>query len=284
MNKIRIVTDSAADLAPDPSQGLFVLPLTVRFGEETYLDGQTISHRQFFGKLIESDCLPSTSLPSPGDFAAQYQAARDVGEEVLVITVSSKLSGTYQSACLAAEDFPGQVAVVDSLTATIGQQLLLRYALELRQQGLSLTELAQALSATREEIHLLGLLDTLEYLQKGGRISKTAAVLGGALGIKPVVTVEQGQIQLLGKARGSRNGNNYLIKEIQKAGGVDFSRPYCLGYSGLSNELLQKYIQDSRDLWQGETEDLPICSIGATIGTHVGPGAIAVAFFAKKAN
>lgn len=284
MNKIRIVTDSAADLAPDPSQGLVVLPLTVRFGEETYLDGQTISHRQFFEKLIESDCLPSTSLPSPGGFAAQYQAARDAGEEVLVITVSSKLSGTYQSACLAAEDFPGQVAVVDSLNATIGQQLLLRYALELRQQGLSLTELAQALSAAREEIHLLGLLDTLEYLQKGGRISKTAAVLGGALGIKPVVTVEQGQIQLLGKARGSRNGNNYLIKEIQKAGGVDFSRPYCLGYSGLSNELLQKYIQDSRDLWQGETEDLPICSIGATIGTHVGPGAIAVAFFAKKAN
>jgi len=284
MNRIRIVTDSAADLAPDHEQGLYVLPITVRFGEETYLDGLTISHQQFFEKLIESDRLPSTSLPSPGDFAAQYRAAQEAGEQVLVITISSKLSGTYQSALVAAEDFPGQVAVVDSLNATIGQQLLLRHALQLRQQGLSLTELAQALCAARQEIHLVALLDTLEYLQKGGRISKTAAVLGGALGIKPVVSVEQGEIQLLGKARGSRSGNNYLIREIQKAGGVDFSRPYCLGYSGLSDQLLQKYIQDSRELWAQETAQLPICSIGATIGTHVGPGAIAVAFFAKEKN
>ena len=135
------------------------------------------------------------------------------------------------------------------------------------------------LEKEKSKIHTMGLLDTLEYLKKGGRISSTVAFIGGALAIKPVVAVSDGEIIMLGKARGSKNGSNFLIREIEKADGVDFSRPFCLGYTGLSDELLQKYIHDSEHLWKDYAKELPISTLGATIGTHVGPGAVAVAFF-----
>lgn len=279
MSKLRIITDSASDIMEPGRKDLTVLPMTVRFGETEYLDGVTINHQEFYEKLIESDELPVTSLISPGDFAAAYQKAAEAGEQVLVVTLSGKLSGTYQSACIAAADYEESVRVVDSMNATIGEQILVLYALQLADQGLELDEIVRTLEQVKKEIHVIGLLDTLEYLKKGGRISKTAAFLGSALSVKPVVTVAEGEVVMLGKARGSRNGNNFLINEIEKAGGVDFARPYRLGYTGLDDTLLQKYIRDSERLWKGHADSLPVSSIGATIGTHVGPGAIAVAFF-----
>lgn len=281
MSKLRIITDSASDIMEPDRKDLTVLPMTVRFGETEYLDGVTINHQEFYEKLIESDELPVTSLISPGDFEAAYQNAAEAGEQVLVVTLSGKLSGTYQSACIAAADFAGSVRVVDSMNATIGEQILVLYALQLSDQGVELDEIVRTLEQAKKKIHVLGLLDTLEYLKKGGRISKTAAFLGGALSVKPVVTVAEGEVVMLGKARGSRNGNNFLIHEIEKAGGVDFTRPYRLGYTGLEDTLLQKYIHDSERLWKENADSLPVSSIGATIGTHVGPGAIAVAFFAS---
>lgn len=281
MSKLRIITDSASDIMEPDRKDLTVLPMTVRFGETEYLDGVTINHQEFYEKLIESDELPVTSLISPGDFEAAYQKAAEAGEQVLVVTLSGKLSGTYQSACIAAADFAESVRVVDSMNATIGEQILVLYALQLSDQGVELDEIVRTLEQAKKKIHVLGLLDTLEYLKKGGRISKTAAFLGGALSVKPVVTVAEGEVVMLGKARGSRNGNNFLIHEIEKAGGVDFTRPYRLGYTGLDDTLLQKYIHDSERLWKENADSLPVSSIGATIGTHVGPGAIAVAFFAS---
>lgn len=281
MSKLRIITDSASDIMEPDRKDLTVLPMTVRFGEKEYLDGVTINHQEFYEKLIESDELPVTSLISPGDFEAAYQKAAEAGEQVLVVTLSGRLSGTYQSACIAAADFEENVRVVDSMNATIGEQILVLYALQLSDQGVELDEIVRTLEQAKKKIHVLGLLDTLEYLKKGGRISKTAAFLGGALSVKPVVTVAEGEVVMLGKARGSRNGNNFLIHEIEKAGGVDFTRPYRLGYTGLDDTLLQKYIHDSERLWKGNADSLPVSSIGATIGTHVGPGAIAVAFFAS---
>ena len=204
------------------------------------------------------------------------------GETVIAITISSRLSGTYQSATIAAEDFAGKVFVIDSYNATIGEGILVKYALLLKDQGLSAKEIVGILEASKEQIHTLGVLDTLEYLKKGGRISAATAFLGSAMAIKPVVAVSEGEIVMLGKARGSKNGNNFLIKEIEKADGIDFTRPFCLGYTGLSDEMLQKYIKDSEALWSGHTDQLPVCSLGATIGTHVGPGAIAVAFFSPQ--
>lgn len=282
MDKIRIITDSASDITGAANTQLTVLPMRINFGEEEYLDGVTISHHEFYEKLIESDTLPVTSLISPAVFEEAFEKAVGNGEKVIAITISGKLSGTYQSAILAAAQFEGNVFVIDSLNAAIGEQILVNYALELVNKGMSAKEIVQTLNDAKKHIHILALLDTLEYLKKGGRISKTVAFVGGALSIKPVVTVIDGEVALLGKARGSKNGNNFLIKEIEKINGVDFSRPFCLGYTGLSDALLQKYIEDSKALFAEHTNELPVCSIGATIGTHVGPNAIAVAFFDKQ--
>lgn len=278
MNPVRIIVDSTADLTPEVKSRLTVVPLTIHFGEEQYIDGVTITHKAFYEKLIECDTLPTTSQATPFHFTEYFEKAVAAGEDVVAITLSSKLSGTFQSAMIAAEDFPGRVHVVDSRSVAIGSGILAQYALTLVDQGMDAAAIAEALMAERDNIHLIALLDTLEYLKKGGRISKTVAFAGNLLSIKPVVCLDGGEIKILGKARGSRQGNNLLIQEIQ-SGGVDYSRPVLLGYTGLEDSLLQKYIQDSASLWGGKLDQLPTTMIGSTVGTHVGPGAIAVAFF-----
>lgn len=278
----RIIIDSTADTTAAIREKCTVVPLTVRFGDTEYIDGVTITHGQFYEKLVESDVLPTTSQPTPDAFAQAYQAAVDAGQDVVVLTIASKLSGTFQSASIAAMDFPGQVYVVDSQTAAIGTGILAELAVELAESGMSAQDIAKKLTEERENICLVAMLDTLEYLKKGGRISKTVAFAGELLSIKPVISVQDGEIHMLGKARGSRQGNNLLVKQIEAAGGVDFSKPVLLGYSGLSDILLQKYIADSASLWEGNTSKLnctPICSV---IGTHAGPGAVAAAFFKKS--
>ena len=277
MEKIRIVTDSASDILKPFPENLTVLPITIRFGDEEFRDGIDITHQQFYEKLLEEDIFPTTSLISPAAFGEVYRESAQRGETVIVIALSGKLSGTYQSAVVAAEDAPGEVYVVDSKNVTAGERLLVEYALRMVSEGISARQIVWTLEQTRERIHILGLLDTLEYLKKGGRISKTVAFVGEVMAIKPVVTVADGEVSILGKARGSKNGSNFLIREIENCGGVNFRLPYCVGYTGLSDAILQKYIRDSENIWRGH--DLPIHTVGATIGTHVGPNAIVVAFF-----
>ncbi len=278
---IRIITDSGCDMLPPYAPNLTVLPLTITFGEESFLDGVELDHHRFYEKLIEGEELPTTSQIAPAAFEEAFQRAVDAGEAVVCVTLSSKLSGTYQSARIAAEGFAGQVWVVDSENVTIGQRLLVERAVDLAGQGLDAAQLSARLDQEKKDIRLVALLDTLEYLKRGGRISPSIAMVGGLLSIKPVVAVENGEVVLLGKARGSKNGNNLLIQLIQKTSGVDFGRPYRLGYTGLDDGLLQKYIADSVQLWQDHVEELPVSTVGGAIGTHVGPGAVAVAFFQK---
>lgn len=278
---VRILTDSASDLSPQAHPRLTVLPMTVSFGETQYRDGVDLSHSQFYDLLVESDTLPVTSQIVPAQFEDAFRAATDDGDQVVAVLLSGKLSGTWQSAVLAAQAFAGKVFVVDSENAAIGEMILVERALRLADDGMSAEQIAQTLEREKKEIRLIALLDTLEYLKRGGRISPSIALVGGLLSIKPVVAVQNGEVALLGKARGSRNGNNLLIQEIEKTAGIDFSRPLRLGYTGLTDTLLQKYIEDSSALWRGHAESLPVSTIGGTIGTHVGPGAIAVAFFCK---
>lgn len=276
---VRIVVDSTADISDAVRAKLSVVPLTVHFGDREYIDGITINHKQFYEMLVESDVLPTTSQPSPEAFAQVFRSAVEAGDQVVALTVSSKLSGTCQSAMIAAADFPGQVWVVDTQTVAIGSGILAELALRMKEQGLSAQEIVNKLETEREKVHVIALLDTLEYLKKGGRISKTVAFTGGLLSIKPVVTIRDGEISILGKARGSKQGNNLLATEIQKCGGVDFSKPLMLGYTGLSDALLEKYVLDSGSLWDGHGDCMQSTAIGSVIGTHAGPGAIAVAFF-----
>ena len=279
---VRIITDSGIDLPGELDPRLTVIPLGITFGTTTYADGVDLTNDRFYEMLIESDELPKTSQATPYAYQQVFEQVRAAGEEAVVITLSSALSGTYQSAVTAAADYP-EVHVVDGKNVTIGQSLLVLYALRLVDEGLGAVEIAEKVEAVVGRVCLLALLDTLEYLKRGGRIPKSVGAIGELLSIKPVVGVEDGEVVMLGKARGSKNGRNQLHQQVEKHG-IDFTMPVLLGYTGLSQKLLKKYLDDNRAIWEGMVaeEDLPITSVGATIGTHVGPGAIALAFFAKN--
>ena len=281
---VRIVIDSASDIEFSRAKelGLDFMPLKTIFGEDEYLDGVTIRHEQFFEKLIECGTMPTTSQISPYDYEKKFKEIKEAGDTAVVITLSSLLSGTYQSACIAAADYKDCVTLVDSLNVCIGEQNLVMLAVRLRDEGLSAAEIATQLEDAKHRIRLLAVFDTLEYLTRGGRISKTAAWAGNVLSIKPVISIEKGEVVILGKARGSKNGNNMLVQQIHQGNGIDFSMPYTLAYSGLSDVMLQKYIKDSSAIWQEHTDKLPISTIGSTIGTHARPGAIAVSYFECK--
>ena len=276
--KTRIIVDSTSDLMPNIKEQVHIVPLTVHFGQEEYVDGVTISHKAFYEKLVETDVHPSTSQATPAAFETEYEKAHEAGEAAVVIALTSKLSGTYQSAMIAAAEYEN-IYVVDSGSVAIGGGILVEYALKLLNEGLEAKEIAEKLEEAKDRIVIVALVDTLEYLKKGGRISKTVAFAGTLLNIKPVLSVVDGEINMLGKARGSKMGNNLLVQEIEKAGGVDFSMPLMLGYTGLSDAMLLKYIEDSKHIWEGNVDQVRYTSIGSVIGTHAGPGAVAVAFF-----
>ena len=282
---IRIITDSASDMSPAEHPALRVLPLSVTFGTDVYMDGVDIDHQRFYEMLVERDELPKTGQVNPYAFSQAIAETREAGDEAVIITVGAKLSGTNQSARTALAEAPGgDVFVVDSNNVTLGERVLVEYALRLVDEGRSAAQIAAAVEAVRDRVVVIGLLETLEYLVRGGRLSAAAGAVGTLLNVKPVVAAEGGLIVQLGKARGSKNGRNLLNQKVEKAGGVDFSMPLALGYTGLSDAVLKKYIEDSAALWGGHVEnELPIHTIGATIGTHVGPGAVAVAFF-RPAN
>ena len=280
---IRIITDSASDMSPTEHPALDVLPLSISFGTDVYLDGVDIDHTRFYEKLIEGDELPKTGQVNPFAFSQAIAEARAAGDDAVIITVGAKLSGTYQSACTALAEAPGgDVFVVDSNNVTLGERILVEYALRLVDAGKSAQEIAHGVEAVRDRVVVMGLLETLEYLVRGGRLSAAAGAIGTLLSFKPVVAVEDVLVVQLGNACGSKNGRNLLNQQVERAGGIDFDMPLALGYTGLDDKLLKKYIDDSHHLWAGHKEsELPVHTIGATIGTHVGPGAVAVAFFAR---
>ena len=274
---IRIIIDSTTDIPERVLHQVEVVPLTVSFGDEEYLDGIDLSRGDFYRKLEAGQILPKTSQPSPEAFAEVFQRIHEAGGEGVFISVASALSGTCQSAAIAAADYP-EISVVDSRNVAVGTGILAEYALLLISRGITREELTQKLEKKREDICLIAMLDTLEYLKRGGRISKTAALAGGILNIKPVITVKEGEILILGKARGAKKANNLLV-ELAEKNGVDYSLPILLGYAGTSDELLQNYIHDSRKLWEGHVENLEYAQICSVVGTHTGPGAVAAAFF-----
>ena len=281
---IKILVDSASDieLAESEKLGVTLIPIQIRFGTEEYLDGVNLSHSEFFEKLLESADLPQTSQINEYRFEESFEKLTKNGDTVIAITLSSKLSGTYGCAVKAAKKFDGKVFVVDSLNACIGERILINDALKLAGDGnLSAEEIVNELNEKKHKIQVLALLDTLKYLRKGGRISSVTAIAGEMLSIKPVVSIIKGEVKLVGKAMGSKKGNNLLTQLVDKCGGIDFGMPYALAYSGLTDAYLQKYLKDSEKLWKDKTNYIPVHMIGSTIGTHVGPGAIAVAFFAK---
>ncbi|MBO5019337.1 MAG: DegV family protein [Clostridia bacterium] len=281
---IKLMIDSAADISKQEAdeKGIIMIPMLITIGEEEFYDGVNLSPQGFWEKLIESDVLPKTSLINTFRFEEAFEKHTRNGDELIVITISSKLSGTYESARQAAEKFPGKVYVVDSLNACVGERLLCDFALRLLKQGLSAKAIIEELEDKKKNIKVMALLGTLAYLKKGGRISSTVAFAGEMISLKPVVGIVDGEVKLIGKALGSRKGNNLLSRLVQEVGGIDFSMPYATIWSGLDNSLLDKYIKDSASLWAGHTDNIPKHILGATIGTHVGPGVVGVAFFENR--
>lgn len=273
---VRIVVDSTADLRPETRERVTVVPLTVHFGKEEYVDGVTLSAAAFYKKLETCKDLPTTSQAAPYAFGDAFEQAVEADEEVVAIVVSGGLSGTCQSANIAAADYPGKVHVVDSRNIAIGLSILAEYALELVDRGMSAAEIAAELEAAKEKVRLFAVVDTLEYLQRGGRVSKTVAIAGGMLSVKPIIALEEGVIKMAGKARGNKQANAQMDQMVQKLG-VDWDKPCMLGYTGTNDELLCKYRAQS-EIWTG---DVFSSIVSGVVGTHAGPGAVAVAFFSK---
>ena len=278
---VRFIVDSASDILPEEAEslGMIHLPLKVLFGEQEYADAVNLAHTEFYEKLAESENLPSTSQVPPADFADAYEKIVNEGDTAVVVTISSRLSGTYQSAVIAADDYEGKVFVVDSLNATVGERILVMKGLEYAKAGLSAAEIKEKLDADKLRIRLGAIVDTLEYLKKGGRVSSAVAFVGGLLSIKPLIAVEDGKVEVIGKARGTKQAQNQLTEVAVKYGGINVKEPFGFVFSGNTDEHVKKYLAENPQLLEGWNREAPICSVGCTIGTHVGPGAVGFAFF-----
>ena len=284
MEKIRIITDSASDIPNNDKvpANLSILPLTIRFGEEEFQDGVTITNEEFYNKLTGGDILPKTSQVTPFAFEEEIQKALDNGEKVIIITLSSGLSGTYQSACIAASNFDKDVTVIDSFMATVSEQILVDYALKLVDSGMEYDKIVETLEADKKKIKLVGPLDTLEYLKKGGRISAAAAVFGSALSIKPVITLVDGKVEVATKARGRKNAVESTLKILRESEtGVDLEKPVAIGYSGNEKDMLNIFVGSSKTNGNISLENWKVVSIGSTIGTYTGPDSIILGYFEK---
>lgn len=280
---ICIITDSASDIEPGEYQNVRVLPMTVTIDDQEYRDGIDITKDEFYHRLETSDAAPVSSLISPFRFQEAYDSIREAGDEVIVIALSSRLSGTYQSAKTAAEG-RSWVSVIDSLQVAAAQKLLVLRAMQLVLLGLPREEIVEELEKEKDRIVIYAALDTLDYLLKGGRISKTSALMGGFIGIKPILTLKDGELIPIGKARGSKKSHAFLNQKIQEVGGIDYSMPYAVGYSGTDKSNLLKYLDNNQEILESVPHSPHIVQIGSTVGTHAGPGTVLVTFFRKAAE
>lgn len=280
---IRILTDSAADLTPaDRARpGVTVVPLQVVFSNgDTALDGVDITGDAYYERLKGEEKLPRTSQPSPDQFIEVFEQARAAGDQVVAVLLSSTLSGTWQCARLAAETCEFEdLWVVDSHTGSQGEAVLVREALRLRdEQGCTAEQIAAALEELKGRIRILGVVDSLKHLHKGGRLPAAVALVGGALGIKPVLSVMDGEIRLADTARGRPGALVALFKQIDKLGGIDPQYGYVLLYSDEKSTVapIHRYLHDNLHLTGGR-----VAQLGAVIGTHIGPGCAALVFVAQ---
>ncbi len=280
--KVKIMIDSASDFTAAQAKelGLLFMPMEVRFEGRDYLDGVDLFASEFYEKLKDCKELPQTSLINEFRWTESLQAATADGSEVVVITISSKLSGTYRAAQEAAKAFDGKVCVVDSLNAAYGEGILITYALRLRAEGKSAREIAALLDEKKKDICVYAVIDTLKYLKKGGRISAVTAVIGTTLSVKPIVGVIEGEVKMVGKAVGNKKGNAALNAIVEKLGGIDAELPWGYIWSGNDRTNIDKYIRDSAHIVPDQEKILRV--LGSTIGTNIGAGAVGLAFFKNE--
>ena len=279
---IRILTDSASDILPAEAEqlGVTVIPLNVTLEDGTVLrDGVDMTPSAYYEILAGCRKLPTTSQPSPELFENFFLEAAAAGDEVIGIFLSHALSGTYQCAKLAADMANvDNVLFVDSGHVCLSEALLVRLAVQLRDSGKTAGQIAAILEHAKEHLHLVAAIDVLKYLRKGGRLPAAVAVAGGMLGIKPLITIQDGKVAMAGKARGLPGAYVALFKKVEEMGGINPAFPALAGYTVSPREVtpIQTYLRDNL-----QQEDLLVRQIGCVIGTHAGPGAFGIAFFDK---
>jgi len=285
LNNISIVVDSGTDMVPEDAQklGVILIPLTVRFNDDEYFDGLNLSRDEFYNKMTQEKLLPKTSQITPYRYTEVFQKEIDKGNDVLCLTLSSHISGCYQSAITAAKEFNGKVIVIDTLQFCGSEYLLAKRAVELKEKGKSIREIADILEKEKTEVRIIAIFDTLEYLKLGGRISSSAAFLGNLLSVKPVLTITSGDVDLIAKVRGNKAGNKYLMNYINEDEGIDFNKPVVFSYSGNDDERLNIFIEESKELYPEQNpNEITKLRVGSTIGTYTGPGAFAISYFPNK--
>lgn len=280
MGKLRIITDSAADLTVEEAKALDVtlIPLTIRFGQEEVPMETEVHFQAFFERLDEAKTLPATSQPSPERYLQEFLAAKEQGDDVLVLTLSSGLSGTVNAANLAKElSGYAPITIIDTRQAIITQRLLVERAVTRRAQGVSREQIAAEILDARDRLVVCGVLDTLTFLRKGGRIPPTFDIIGNALRIKPIIELKDGVLVKLGLVRGLSKGKEVLWQEYTQAQ-IDPDWPVCTGYT---------YDRAAGETFRQETmarfslSQCPLYPVGGVIGAHVGKNCLALAFVKK---
>lgn len=278
---IQIITDSTCDLSPELVQklGIHVIPLSVCFGDETYIDGVTIDKETFYAKLAEVEKLPTTSQPSPAAMLDCMEPLLEQGDEIVGIFLSSRLSGTFQSATIAADMADSdRIHLIDSLNATFGLGLLVMIAARARDEGKTAAQIVEIVEDAKSRLRLIAFVDTLKYLQMGGRISAASAVVGSLLGINPLISIIEGSVESIGKARGRKGAYRHL-KTLFEQETMDDSFPVFFGATNDANAMQELEAALTPSL--SEVAEVFHSEIGSTIGTHAGPGAAGIAYIAK---
>lgn len=274
---IKIITDSTCDLPANIVQelGISVIPLKVLFGEEVYRDGIDLTNQEFYEKMAKNKQLPTTSQVNPGEFIEEFTRHLDNGDEVIGIFISAKLSGTYGSAVIAKETLANdsRINIIDSMNASFGLGIQVIEAGRMAQQGKSAQEIVQRIEEVKNNVIFYGIIDKLDNLKKGGRLSSTGAFAGSLLGIKPIIDLKDGAVSLIAKARGQKKAFKWVLDDAKK-NNIDFNdKMICLAHAYAPKDaaefkkaILQEY----------QPKEIIELQIGAVIGTHTGGGCVGI--------
>ncbi len=281
---IHIITDSTAEISQAEARrlNLTVIPLSVNFEDQEYLDGVSIGIKDFYAKLRAATVLPKTSQATPERFvdAIQKIVQLDATAEILIITLSSALSGTYQSALIAQSLVPeANITLIDSQQVSFALKSLVEIALDMREAGASLGAIVDRLNALKKQIVLYAVIDDLTYLKMGGRISGPLASIGSMLKLKPIITIQDGLVKIAHKTLGSIKAQEWIISQYLNDQRDD-SLPQKVAHSDALASL-QQFLLLCQKRIEGFAPDTPIADIGITIGTHAGPGCVGMTYFRK---
>ena len=275
---IRIIIDSASDYTKEEAEreGLLFVPMGVSFGNTAYLDGVDLTKDAFYDLLVDQGGMPVSSQPSPQHLMEAFQTVIDDGDYGILLTMGSSLSGTYQTAKMIAEDYDGKIAVIDSETISVAERLLVRTAKQIAEEARTLEEAVETIQEKIRHLYLFGYMDQLEYLKRGGRISPAMNFMANLFSVKAIIYIYNNTFELYKRARGKQKGWMELANILREKEGIQRDS-VIYGYTGYTDRYPKEFMRQYPDLAVPEER---VFRIGSTIGTHAGPGALAVAFFA----